>query len=408
MSKPHTTSRRSYGSGSLYELADANGRESWYGHWRANGRQVKRKLGLKRVKGTREGLTRAQAEAELRRRMSAVTSGPRLREALTVADLEGRYREYLAQRKRKPATLRAVESAARVWLIPFFGERQLDSIKSEDVDDLIIYMEAEDLAAKSIRNYISTLSSMLSFAVRKRLVATNVVAEVELPELVHDEEIRFLTSSEIERAVAAVPAGIYEALDPVLIRTAAMTGLRAGELVALRWRDVDWAAARLRVRRNYVLGEFGTPKSRRSSRSVPMADAVGAALDLHFQQSRWQGDDDLVFAHPATGEPLSKHQNLRRFRRALKAAGLDDCHRFHDLRHSFGTQMAQVGTPLRTLQEWMGHRDLQTTQRYADFSPSGRDAELIDAAFGKGSVRGSNLSESEETSDNPSSLNHAG
>ncbi len=65
-----------------------------------------------------------------------------------------------------------------------------------------------------------------------------------------------------------------------------MTGLRQGELLALRWRDVDWPAARVRVRRSLVRGEFGTPKSRRASRSVPLADALAAALDA--QQPRTQ------------------------------------------------------------------------------------------------------------------------
>jgi len=199
----------------------------------------------------------------------------------------------------------------------------------------------------------------------------------------------------VQQAIAAAVEGPYQELDRALFLTAAMTGLRAGELVALRWLEV---AARVRVRQNHVLGEFGTPKSKRSTRSVPMADAVGAALDRHHQASRWQGDDDLVFAHPATGEPLSKHQNLRRFRAALRGAGLDDSHVFHDLRHTFGTQMAAVGTPIRALQEWMGHRDITTTQRYADYAPSGRDAELIGAAFGQGNVRGSNLSEPQVTS----------
>src|SRR3954454_19248877 len=116
-------------------------------------------------------------------------------------------------------------------------------------------------------------------------------------------------------------------------------------------------ASRIRVRRNYVLGEFGTPKSRRSTRSVPMADAVGGELDRLFRQSSWKGDDDLVFAHPATGDPLYTPGVLRRMRRALKAAGLAESHRFHDLRHTFGTRMAAGGVPLRTLQEWMGHKD---------------------------------------------------
>lgn len=68
-------------------------------------------------------------------------------------------------------------------------------------------------------------------------------------------------------------------------------------------------------------------------------------------------------------------------RLSLKAAGLPETHRFHDLRHTFGTRMAAAGVPLRTVQEWMGHRDLATTQIYADYAPSEREAEWIAAAF---------------------------
>ena len=67
--------------------------------------------------------------------------------------------------------------------------------------------------------------------------------------------------------------------------------------------------------------------------------------------------------------------------KALKGALLDETHRFHDLRHTFGTQMAAAGVPMPTVQEWMGHKDIATTQRYADYSPSGHEAELIAAAF---------------------------
>jgi integrase len=161
-----------------------------------------------------------------------------------------------------------------------------------------------------------------------------------------------------------------------------MTGLRQGELCALRWRDVDWPAARVRVRQNYVLGEFGTPKSRRSTRSVPMADIVAGELDRLFTASTATGDDDLVFADPFTGGPLDKAAILRRYRRALKAAKLDESHRFHDLRHTFGTRMAAAAVPMRTLQEWMGHRDIATTQRYADYAPSAHEAAFVEAAFG--------------------------
>ena len=163
-----------------------------------------------------------------------------------------------------------------------------------------------------------------------------------------------------------------------------MTGLRHGELIALRWRDVDSTAGRVRVRvrQNYVLGEYGTPKSKRSTRSVPMAAEVGGDLDRLFKMSGCQADDDLVFADPFTGGPLSKAADNRRFRKALKAARLDETHRIHDLRHTFGTRCAAAGVPMRTPQEWMGHRDIATTQRYADYAPSSREAELIGLAFG--------------------------
>jgi integrase len=180
----------------------------------------------------------------------------------------------------------------------------------------------------------------------------------------------------------AAVAGAYRAIDRALYVTAAMTGLRQGELIALRWRDVDWTAARIRVRQNYVLGEFGTPKSRRSTRSVPMADRVAGELDRLHQSSERQADDDLVFADPAHGGPLSKPAILRRYRRSLRAAKLDELHRFHDLRHTFGTRMAATGVPMRALQEWMGHRDIETTQRYADYAPSPQEAAYIEAAFG--------------------------
>jgi len=88
-----------------------------------------------------------------------------------------------------------------------------------------------------------------------------------------------------------------------------------------------------------------------------------------------------VFADPQTGGPLDKAAILRRYRQALKAAMLVEIHRFHDLRHTFGTRMAAAGVPMRTLQEWMGHRDIETTQRRADYAPSLHEAAMVAAAF---------------------------
>jgi integrase len=156
--------------------------------------------------------------------------------------------------------------------------------------------------------------------------------------------------------------------------------LRLGELLALRWRDVDWVAGVIRIRRNYVRGRYGTPKSRRSTRAVPMADEVGGVIDRLLQASAFQGDDDHVFAHPATGRVIAKANVTRRLHKALKDAELDD-HVFHDLRHTFGTTMAAAGVPMRTLQEWMGHKHNSTTERYADYAPCASQGEWITAAF---------------------------
>jgi integrase len=165
-------------------------------------------------------------------------------------------------------------------------------------------------------------------------------------------------------------------------------------------------AHRVRVRRNFVRGKFGTPKSKRSSRSIPLADEVARELELLFQRSSYQSDEDLVFAHPHTGKPMDRSQLLKRFKSALKRAGVREV-RFHDLRHTFGTRMAAAGVPMRTLQEWMGHRDFKTTLIYADYAPAANEAEVVNAAFARGvSINLSiNLSKTESNSDQESPAN---
>jgi integrase len=169
-------------------------------------------------------------------------------------------------------------------------------------------------------------------------------------------------------------------VERTLYLTAAMTGLRMGELLGLRWEDIDWTARRVRVRQAFVRGEFTTPKSARGSRGVPLAARVSAELDELSKRSAYAADSDLVFAHPLLGKPLDRSKVLKRFKAGLLAAGVREV-RFHDLRHTFGTRMAAAGVPMRTLQEWLGHRDFATTLIYADYQPSSREADLVDDAF---------------------------
>jgi integrase len=366
----------------LYVHTDRNGRETWYGRWREGGRRVDRKIGPKRPSGS-DGLTRTQAEARLRNLIATVRTTPAVGERVTVAEAARRYLEHLERRGRKPSTIGNIESETRMHLVPFFRDRTLASITRDDVADLVRLLERKRLAPKSIRNIVGTLSALCNYAKapQRRWATSNPCDGVELPAVPDTTAIRYLDLDATDLLVANARPGMFQAWDAALYRTAAMTGLRRGELLALRWRDVDWLASRIRVRQNYVRGEFGTPKSRRSTRSVPMALDVAAALETLSKTSRWTGDDELVFAHPATGEPPPVANIQRRMRRALTAAGLDPERRFHDLRHTFGTHMAAAGVPMTTLKEWMGHRDLATTQIYADYAPGAREADLVAAAF---------------------------
>jgi integrase len=374
-------SRRSYGTGSLLVRRDAAGREAWYGQWRVGTTLVKRRIGPKRAPGTTDGLTKTQAERELRRKIDSERAAAS-RERVTVTEAGEHYLDHLRSLGRKPSTLMDYESTLRVHLGPFFRRRTLDKIRPRDIEAFIRAESRAGRATKSVLNYLGLLHSIFAYGERRGWCTSNPCKLVDKPRNEKaDAEIRFLNEGELEALLRAVPDDALGRVEHAMYLTAAMTGLRQGELLALRWRDVDWLAGRVRVRRNLVRGEFGTPKSRRSSRSVPLADRVSVELDALHRASRYPGDDDLVFGHPYLGRPLDRSKLLKRFKRATKAAGLGSV-RFHDLRHTFGTRIAAAGVPMRTLQEWMGHRDFKTTLIYADYSPSAQERELVQRAFG--------------------------
>jgi integrase len=372
--------RRSYGSGSLFPQTDTTGKESWYGRWYIGGQQVKRKIGPKRVRGSREGLTRAQAEREMRRRMQ--TEKPVIRSRVTVGDLATRYMEHLEQvLERKPTTLGDYRSMLGKHIEPFFGERPIERIDPEWISRYVAEKKREKLATKTITNHLAFLHGLFSFAVKRGWKEANPVDGVDRPRASGgDPDIRFFDLDELEALLRAVPGDYLHSTDHALYLTGAMTGLRQGELVALRWIDIDWEAGRIRVRRNYTRQRFGTPKAKRSSRSVPMIDRVAGELERHFKRSAFQGDEDLVFCHPQTGSPLDASKLRKRYKETLKTAALRPV-RFHDLRHTFGTHCAAAGVPMRTLQEWMGHRDIKTTLIYADYAPSDQENAMVERAF---------------------------
>jgi integrase len=339
---------------------------------------VKRKLGPIRQAGSRDGLTHKQAEAALRRLMGEVRAAAP-EERVTFEDVAEQYLHHLGHvKRRKPSTLRDYRIMLRRHLVPHFGTKAIDRIGPPDVERYLAAKLRSGLAVKTVTNHLNFAHGIFGFAVRRRWAISNPVAATDRPQAVYrDPDVRFLELGEFEALLQAAASreDLLGPLDHVVYLTAAMNGMRQGELVALRWRDVDWSASVIRVRRSYTRGEWGTPKSRRSSRAVPMAKRVGVALDRHFERSLYQADEHLVFCHPYTGNPYDASKLRKRFYEAMDMAGLKGrCGReegitFHSLRHTFGTRMAAVGVPIRTLQEWMGHRDYSTTLVYADFAP---------------------------------------
>lgn len=377
MSEPaKRRSPRPRGTGSLYEY-----RGAWYATWRVGGRQIKRKVGPMRKPGTKDGLTQTQAEAQLRFLIGQTrTAGPGVRR--TLKETGDSYLQHLEHElRRKPSTLQDYGIILRLHLDPLLGSKSVADITSDHVREYMRVKREGGLAEKTISNHVTFLHGLCGYAVKKGWATANPVDGVDRPrEEGGDPDIRFLDLAELEALMREVPQDVLGGTEQVLYLTAAMTGLRQGELIALRWRDVDWKAGKIRVRQSRTRGRLGKPKSRRGVRAVPMSDRLAGALDRHFQATAFQGDEDLVFAHPQTGSPYDPSKMRSRFYSAIKRAGITRL-RFHDLRHTFGTLMAAAGVPMRTLQEWMGYANLTTTEIYAHYAPQPDDQKWVERAF---------------------------
>lgn len=377
-----TKSRRAHGTGSLYPVVGSGGRETWYGRWYIGKKRVQRCIGPKRRRGEKAGLTKTEAEAELRRMRLATEEAPPPEMTVMVDEAAQHLMRHLEAIDRRPSTLATYRSLFRNHLQWGTEDVPLERFKRRDVEELDREMRRKGLRPKTRLNALKLLSEVFSFAKRQGWCRRNPCEQVQFPQVERTSDIRFLTEAELVALLEAVdvdekPLGHT---NWAMFLTAALTGLRQSELLGLEWRDVDFAAERVRVQRSYVRGHWGQPKSRYSSRSVPMAPQVAAALRRHLERSQHQDREHLVFGHPRTGKVLSSSAIDQRFKKALRAAKVREV-RFEDLRHTFGTRLAAGGVPIRTIQEWMGHEDIRTTQIYAAYEPREHEAEVVTEAF---------------------------
>lgn len=186
-----------------------------------------------------------------------------------------------------------------------------------------------------MQNHLNFLHGIFAFAVKRGWAQSTPVALVDRPKKNRSphQRIRFLQPHELDALIRAVTDDAFGSVERPLYLVAALTGLRQGELLALKWMDIDWPAARVRVADNFTRGAIDTPKSH-EGRSVPMANRLATELERHFQASRWHSDDDLVFWD--TGNVLDPSKLRKRFADGSRAR-VRACVRaitFHELRHT--------------------------------------------------------------------------
>ncbi len=289
----------------------------------------------------------------------------------TVAQAAEEYLRYIEHdRARKPSTVQGYRWVINAWIAPALGELRVEDVTSAHVEAWIAALERKP---STRRKALVLLHGIFQRATRVYGLPSNPVADVEKPPQTRSGDIEVFSPEE----VWALARAAASERDRAIFLTAALTGLRMGELLALHWRDVDFAGSLLRVRASYAGGALTTPKSGKV-RSVPLAPDVGRALARLADRELFTAADDLVFPGEA-GEFLDGSALRRRYKAALERAGLRQL-RFHDLRHTFGTRMI-AKADIRRVQEWMGHADIQTTMRYLHYAPREEDARLVAEAF---------------------------
>ena len=338
----------------------------------ASGRRVLETLGKE------PAWDRKRAEQELRRRLVDIErEGYVAPEKVTLTQFCERWlTEYLPGRGLKLTTVDGYTQTIRKHLVPVIGRHTLQELerKPELVDRYVTLKIRQGYSPKTVTNHLLCLQVILKRAVRWRLISRNPVSDCERPR-VEQPELHVLSEVEIARLLTAYRELVAEAEEEekvwreiarTLTFVALGTAMRRGELLALRWRDVQMLEGRVQVREALVKGRFTTPKSRSGRRLIELGPRTFALLQERWQKTAFQGDDELVFCHPQLGTPLDPSKLTRLYMRpALERAGITKPFRpFHDLRHTALTHEAAAGNPMSYIQLKAGHSQGQVTERY--------------------------------------------
>jgi integrase len=382
-------------TGSLVITLGAQG-PHYEGKFRWQGRQCKRRLGpawllyspkedgwIKRPGRAQEGFL---SERDAYQALTAMIADHAAQEAqerepmvLTFAQAAESWQRRAIKRQRKPSTLATYRDAVRLVESAPFADKPISAVSKRDMKAWFDSMEHGHKRERLLK----FAKGICIHAISEEWITENVANAVDSQPILSDGSYDYFDAAEIERLIAAAA----DPYDAALYATAAFTGLRRGELLALQWQDIDFEHARLVVRQNLSHGQLLTPKSGKV-RVVPLIPPLGERLKAlksrssgFFKSTRM--DLIHVFANPKrarTGLPWANPAATGvRYRAALKRAKLRSLP-FHSLRHSFGSHAVNVAS-LVQVKSWLGHADLRTTGRYLHARNLDSDASLLAAAF---------------------------
>jgi len=292
----------------------------------------------------------------------------------------------------KPSTIRSYRASLERLVLPALGTLPLSDISRLDVQDFVDGLRAEGRDPSTIRNTINPLRAIFRRAAERNDVGLNPVSDVRLA-AVRGRRDRIATPEEAQRLLEVIPEQ-----DRALWATAFYAGLRRGELLGLRWEDVDLAGGEIHVERSWdVKAGPIEPKSQAGRRKVPIAPVLRDYLDAHkLRQGR---DSGLVFGRSET-RPFNTSSVWERARKAwaaenkkaeeegrterLEPIGMHEC------RHVFASLMSAADVRLEELSEYMGHASIAITyDRYRHLMPGrgAEDAARLDAYLERANTR---------------------
>jgi integrase len=325
--------------------------------------------------------TKEEARHALRETRSGADQGLVFAAAkLTVAEYLDRWLKDSVQSSLMQSTYQSYCRQTRRYIAPSVGRVRLKALTPAHVQGLYREMQERGLSARTVEYTHAVLHRALKQAMRWSMVPRNVCDAVYVPQ-VRREEMHPLTPEQARRFLDAARGERLEALYIVAVHV----GLRPGELLALRWEDVDLDRGILHVRRALSNGEFTTPKTKRSRRRIDLSVGSVAALQRHRTRQAeermaraglWQ-NQGLVF--PSSVGTLLSHRNVvRSFKSLLTREGMPDAIRPYDLRHTCASLLCRNVHP-KYVQELLGHASIaQTLDTYSHVLP-GMDGGTGDA-----------------------------